>query len=327
MKISDFTNALESKYGISIEDTSTRRLTESVDCSTLECKISKILKANGYKADPKYVSAAADYIEMSNEMGDPYTVEQWFKDTEMNYPEDLELEESCKKSLSEKIDESLYDAYLKAIKEEENNPNADMLASDILKLLDSKETGWNNYVAEWAEDFNLDEEAARKIMVSALRNYIELDESCKKSLSESADTRPNHMKIIDLIEDGLIDYKFIAEELLRWMPDDKLGELINIYDLDYEPDGLEESKGNPVDKRAEYKDYIDKGLKDSNIYDDVFKHPRKGVKKDRYGVPDVVRKSAADAGYARQKLKKDFDDYKEFKNRNQVREFAKSRKG
>ena len=89
MKISDFTSALESKYGISIEDTSTRRLTESVDCSTLECKISKILKVNGYKADPKYVSAAADYIEMSNEMGDPYTVEQWFKDTEMNYPEDL----------------------------------------------------------------------------------------------------------------------------------------------------------------------------------------------------------------------------------------------
>lgn len=244
MKISDFTNALESKYGISIEDTSTRRLTESVDCSTLECKISKILKANGYKADPKYVSAAADYIEMSNEMGDPYTVEQWFKDTEMNYPEDLEL-----------------------------------------------------------------------------------DESCKKSLSESANARPNHMKIIDLIEDGLIDYKFIAEELLKWMPDDKLGELINMYDLDYESDDLEESKGNPVNKRAEYKDYIDKGLKDSNIYDDVFKHPRKGVKKDRYGVPDVVRKSAADAGYARQKLKKDFDDYKEFKNRNQVKEFAKYRKG
>ena len=44
-------------------------------------------------------------------------------------------------------------------------------------------------------------------------------------------------------------------------------------------------------------------------------------------MPDVIMKSVADAGYARQKLKKDFDDYKEFKNRNQVREFAKSRKG
>lgn len=244
MKINDFTKALESKYGISIEDTSTRRLTENVDCSTLECKISKILKANGYKADPKYVSAAADYIEMSNEMGDPYTVEQWFKDTEMNYPEDLELEESC-----------------------------------------------------------------------------------KKSLSESADARPNHMKIIDLIEDGLIDYKFIAEELLRWMPDDKLGELIDMYDLDYESDDLEESKGNPVDKRAEYRDYLTKGAANSNIYDDMAKHPRKGYKQGRGVVPDVVMKSVADAGHSREKLKKDFDDYKEFKNRNQVKEFAKSRKG
>lgn len=282
-----------------------------------------------------------------------------------------------------------------------------------------------------------------------------LEESCKKSLSESADARPNHMKIIDLIEDGLIDYKFIAEELLRWMPDDKLGELIDMYDLDYESDDLEESKGNPVeealteesrgtvnlgqyaqwynlatpnqmmqltgmdpydedvqsvldsyglkyvgwavakdeyfhilgdygleyclvaqhpetqeidlyewvgerlypaihdimlidfdnykedddlyeleeskgnpvDKRAEYRDYLTKGAANSNIYDDMAKHPRKGFKQGRGVVPDVVMKSVADAGYARQKLKKDFDDYKEFKNRNQVKEFAKYRKG
>lgn len=64
--------------------------------------------------------------------------------------------------------------------------------------------------------------------------------SCKKiSESDESEARPNHMKIIDLIEDGLIDYKFIAEELLRWMPDDELGKLINMYDLD--TDGIEES--------------------------------------------------------------------------------------
>lgn len=244
MKISDFTSALESKYGISIEDTSTRRLTENVDCSTLECKISKILKANGYKADPKYVSAAADYIEMSNEMGDPYTVEQWFKDTEMNYPEDLELEESC-----------------------------------------------------------------------------------KKSLSESADARPNHSKFINMLDIYGIPSEEALNIVLKWLPDDEIGEIINYYDLDYEPDDLEESKGNPVDKRAEYRDYLTKGASNSNIYDDMAKHPRKGYKQGRGVVPDVVMKSVADAGYARQKLKKDFDDYKEFKNRNQVKEFAKSRKG
>ena len=111
------------------------------------------------------------------------------------------------------------------------------------------------------------------------------------------------------------------------MPDDKLGELINMYDLDYESDDLEESKGNPVDKRAEYRDYLTKGAANSNIYDDMAKHPRKGYKQGRGVVPDVVMKSVADAGHSRQKLKKDFDDYKEFKNRNQVKEFAKSRKG
>lgn len=86
-----------------------------------------------------------------------------------------------------KGEEALYDAYLEAIKEEENNPNADMLAGDILKLLDNKETGWNNYVVEWAEDFNIDEEAARKIMVSALRNHIELDESMDEVISITLD--------------------------------------------------------------------------------------------------------------------------------------------
>lgn len=55
----------------------------------------KILDDNGYDVTDsevkEYADSAADYIEFSRSQGDmeDYTVEQWFKDTKSNYPEDL----------------------------------------------------------------------------------------------------------------------------------------------------------------------------------------------------------------------------------------------
>lgn len=49
----------------------------------------------------EYAESVADYMNMSadawNEAGDisPYTLEQWYSDTKMNYPEELEEFEAC----------------------------------------------------------------------------------------------------------------------------------------------------------------------------------------------------------------------------------------
>ena len=55
----------------------------------------KILDDNGYDVEDaevkEYANSAAEYIEFSRSQGDmeDYTVEQWFKETKSNYPEDL----------------------------------------------------------------------------------------------------------------------------------------------------------------------------------------------------------------------------------------------
>lgn len=63
-------------------------------------------------------------------------------------------------------------------------------------------------------------------------------------ITEYAGGRPNHIMILDMIDSGALDYKFVAEELLRWMPDDTLGEFVNLYVDPYldETDDLEESR-------------------------------------------------------------------------------------
>ena len=55
----------------------------------------KILDDNGYDVEDaevkEYANSAAEYIEFSRSQGDmeDYTVEEWFKETKSNYPEDL----------------------------------------------------------------------------------------------------------------------------------------------------------------------------------------------------------------------------------------------
>lgn len=68
-------------------------LKESV--GTTYDEVLKVLDDNGYDVEDaevkEYANSAAEYIEFSRSQGDmeDYTVEQWFKDTKSNYPEDL----------------------------------------------------------------------------------------------------------------------------------------------------------------------------------------------------------------------------------------------
>ena len=66
----------------------------------------KLLDDNGYDVEDKdvqsYSEAAAEYIEMARAQSDgKYSVRQWFKDTQMNYPEDLKDLKKVQESITE----------------------------------------------------------------------------------------------------------------------------------------------------------------------------------------------------------------------------------
>lgn len=64
------------------------------ECEKVKDEVLEILCDNGYDVDSEdvqnYAWAAADYICMTRDYGEEYSVEQWFEDTSDNYPEDLE---------------------------------------------------------------------------------------------------------------------------------------------------------------------------------------------------------------------------------------------
>lgn len=67
-----------------------------------------------------------------------------------------------------------------------------------------------------------------------------LEECDKQTVKEDVDPRPNHTKLLGFIEEGLVDYKTVAEALMSACSDDELGEIIETYDWGY----IDESKTN-----------------------------------------------------------------------------------
>lgn len=113
----------------------------------------------------------------------------------------MHLEESL---FSEEVeDDNLYDAYLNAIREEEKNPTSDISAYNVYEILRDKQTGWDNFVIEWAEDFNLSEDAAREIMVMALEHFLseDLNESLEDSRVQLSDEQKERAyQVLDMAE-------------------------------------------------------------------------------------------------------------------------------
>lgn len=79
------------------------------ECEKVKDEVLEILYDNGYDVDSEdvqdYAWDAADYICMTRNYGEEYSVEQWWEDTSDNYPEDLE-ELPMLEKLEEDIDAS-----------------------------------------------------------------------------------------------------------------------------------------------------------------------------------------------------------------------------
>lgn len=59
----------------------------------LKQQIAKFLERKGYDMDSddamNYVWGVAEYIQQARDAGEDYSIEEWYKDTKQNYPEDL----------------------------------------------------------------------------------------------------------------------------------------------------------------------------------------------------------------------------------------------
>lgn len=79
------------------------------ECEKVKDEVLEILYDNGYDIDSEdvqnYAWDAADYICMTRDYGEEYSVDQWWEDTSDNYPEDLE-ELPMLEKLEEDIDAS-----------------------------------------------------------------------------------------------------------------------------------------------------------------------------------------------------------------------------
>ena len=93
---------------------------------TIYDEVLKVLDDNGYDTKDKdvmaYAESAAEYIEMTRAETDRrYSVSQWFKDTQQNYPEDLKelkrLEETCEKKAMTECDAKNNRPHLKGNKD------------------------------------------------------------------------------------------------------------------------------------------------------------------------------------------------------------------
>ena len=85
------------------ESLSKKPLKENTSFDSIYQELKSFMRFKGYDVEDhdtaQYLTAAAEYIGMSRENGDWYSVEEWYKDTKMNYPEDLKdlkLKESLK---------------------------------------------------------------------------------------------------------------------------------------------------------------------------------------------------------------------------------------
>lgn len=82
----------------------------SEDTNSLYQELLSFLKYKGFDTSnndvKQYASAAAEYISLSRDYGDWYSIEDWYKDTKQNYPEEL----ADLKKLYEAVDDHLLDA-------------------------------------------------------------------------------------------------------------------------------------------------------------------------------------------------------------------------
>lgn len=201
-------------------------LTESFP--NIEDQLYDLFEREGYDTHDEevqnYIDAAVDYIEMHP---DEYSVEEWYKDTKMNYPEDL--------------------AELPRLTESAKNKKVNLNEASIFDMMDA----FNDKIDELEKNESLKEEAVPRFY----RDDEEFEDSViVESLEEDLD--PNN--IHDFI-DNWVSMDELGRMAYKWMSAGELADMLeaNGYD-EVEVDELEES----LSLNEDYSNFIGHPLKD-----------------------------------------------------------------
>ena len=164
-------------------------LREDVRSDSLRRELTSFLDDREYDtSDPEvkdYINNAAEYIQMSRDAGNTYSVEEWYKDTKENYPEDLKelkKKDSTHSNIEDEVlkifDENDFD-----VEDEEVKKYAEAAA----EYIEDARNQWPQYsVEEWFEDtkenYPEDLDELKKVNES-------LKESFEKATIETADSK------------------------------------------------------------------------------------------------------------------------------------------
>lgn len=164
-------------------------LREDVRSDSLKRELTSFLDDREYDtSDPEvkdYINNAAEYIQMSRDAGNTYSVEEWYKDTKENYPEDLKELKKKDSTYSNIEDEVLkiFDENDFDVEDEEVKKYAEAAA----EYIEDARNQWPQYsVEEWFEDtkenYPEDLDELKKVNES-------LKESFEKATIETADSK------------------------------------------------------------------------------------------------------------------------------------------
>lgn len=164
-------------------------LREDIRSDSLKRELTAFLDDREYDtSDPEvkdYIDNAAEYIQMSRDAGNTYSVEEWYKDTKENYPEDLKELKKKESTYSNVEDEVLkiFDENDFDVEDEEVKKYAEAAAEYIVEARNQ----WPQYsVEEWFEDtktnYPEDLDELKKVNES-------LKESFEKATIETADSK------------------------------------------------------------------------------------------------------------------------------------------
>lgn len=164
-------------------------LREDVRSDSLKRELTSFLDDREYDtSDPAvkdYIDNAAEYIQMSRDAGNTYSVEEWYKDTKENYPEDLKELKKKDSTYSNIEDEVLkiFDENDFDVEDEEVKKYAEAAA----EYIEDARNQWPQYsVEEWFEDtrenYPEDLDELKKVNES-------LKESFEKATIETADSK------------------------------------------------------------------------------------------------------------------------------------------
>lgn len=164
-------------------------LREDIRSDSLKRELTAFLDDREYDtSDPEvkdYIDNAAEYIQMSRDAGNTYSVEEWYKDTKENYPEDLKELKKKESTYSNVEDEVLkiFDENDFDVEDEEVKKYAEAAA----EYIEDARNQWPQYsVEEWFEDtkenYPEDLDELKKVNES-------LKESFEKATIETADSK------------------------------------------------------------------------------------------------------------------------------------------